>query len=126
MVPLRAEPLRARPRRGGVVKEKEIDLPPGYAQGIDRALRIMRAWVRAHPRAAPAFRLGPREVWIAAPLRALAHRVCKNEDAAGLVLELLVDEPGLTVAMFGIALQLASLPVERVSLGELGLEVGRA
>jgi hypothetical protein len=105
---------------------KADDLPPGYVQAIDRAFRVMRLWVRDNPTARPAFRLGPPELWIAAPLRALAGKVCQNEDAAILALECLAAEPGLTVAMFGIALQLAKLPVERVSLGELGLNVGSA
>ncbi|HTA20262.1 MAG TPA: hypothetical protein VK989_13280 [Polyangia bacterium] len=102
-------------------------LPAGYLDGIKRVLAIFHAHRQHHPTARPHFRLGPREIMIAAPLQSLAARVCKDADAVDLLLDVLIAVPECTVFMFGACLEIdAGFDVERVALGELGLTVAQS
>jgi hypothetical protein len=101
----------------------KVEVPPDYAAAVGRAVGVLRAYRRAHPMARPSFRLGQREILIAAELRTLAKRICKNDDAADVLLDILIAVPQCTVFMFGVALELdGAYPIERVPLRDLGIE----
>ena len=104
--------------------------PEGYVRDAE----IMFAIVQCRCAAAatmllgrPLFRLGPRDIAICAPLDVLGPRMAKN-DAARLLVREAVERTGgrATCMMLAMALEHAGVPVERVSLGELGLgDVGK-
>jgi hypothetical protein len=93
------------------------EIPPGYVRCVEHMAAAARAWLADHPGERPTFRFPPKGVMVAAPLDQGAPLVCTNEPAHALVafVELASASEG-TVFQLGIALELAGVDVERVTL----------
>ena len=101
--------------------------PPGYVAGIDRAERLTRAWLdRNRKGERPRLRMADSSIFVVAPLDAIAPRVAANARASQLIAYLLRLEPELTVFMLRVAAVRIGLPIETVSLSDLGFAVGQA
>lgn len=106
------------------------EFPPGYIAVIDGVVTAYLAWREQFPTAEPPrFALPPSEILLAASLDGpIGPRIAKNPSARELidlvctVASATGDMP--TVLMLDCALRLAGVSVERVSLAELGINLG--
>lgn len=79
----------------------------------------------------PRFAFPPAEIALIADLRDIGEQLARNDSARGLVAELVrwvVERTGEapTAMMLLMSLEVAEIPIERVALSELGLNVGIA
>jgi hypothetical protein len=105
-------------------------IPEEYVQTIDRTIALLRDWLALRPGFRPAFRLGPRHIMVVSPLEVLADALSVNADAREFCDVAIAAEAategggrGLTVFMFGVCLEMLRLPVERVSIEQLGIAI---
>lgn len=96
------------------------DPPEPYVKAVEAMANVIRAAIASGSR--PRLRMPPDEVWLVAPIAALADRLALN--AAAHVLLAQFGDSGQTVMMLRVALKLLGVQYETVTLGELGIEVG--
>ncbi len=101
--------------------------PEGYAKAAELTYRLLLAFRYQEPR----FAFPPKEIALIADLRDVAERLARNDSARAvlaLVIHHCVKETGQapTAMMLRICLEEAEIPIETVSLSDLGLSVGRA
>ncbi len=117
----------------GVRAVQTGETPPAYIAAIDGIVTAYLAWREQFPTAEPPrFTLPPREILLAASLDGpIGRRIAKNPSARELIdlVCMVASATGdmskmPTVMMLDIAMRLAGVSIERVSLAELGITVG--
>jgi len=110
------------------IRERAARLPPpGYVAGIERVERLARGWLdRNRKGERPRLRMADGSMFVIAPLGAIAGRIAANTRARDLLAYLLRMEPDLTVFMLRVAALRIGLPIETVSLSELGFDVPKS
>jgi len=106
--------------------------PKGYEETGQAMLAWLQKWLSEHGgQPYPHFALPPEEIALCASLDHVGDRLCRNDSARQLMQEFVVIGQMIggpnappTVLMLQAVLELASVPVERVSLTELGIDVG--
>lgn len=98
-----------------------------YERGCQITFNIVRDWTGERP----LFAFPPKEIALLADLGDVGQRLCRNEGARQLLAHLLKrcrERTGMapTAMMLRVVLEELKIPVEHVSLSELGLPVGRA
>jgi hypothetical protein len=105
-----------------------VNVPPSWELGAELTYQVVRRWKGEQPR----FAFPPKGVVLVADLRDVVGRpFARNQSARELlehVIKRCIEETGEspTVLMLEIVLERAGIPIERVSLSELGLKVGTA
>lgn len=109
-------------RRARKAKSKR-EFPPGYIRIVERLGADLGAWIKAG-REPPLFALPDKAIMLAASLEHVGARVVRN-DAAREFLAMAIaageKDGGTTVFQLGVALEVLGVPIERVTLSELGL-----
>ena len=114
-------------RDGKQIRDMEdSDAAAGYRKTIAMTTMVVRRYLEDFPGEPPRFVFGPEGVAVFAHVSSMARVICKNKGAKFIVMALMemsrefnVAEP--TYMMLLGALLHAGVPVERVSLADLGL-----
>lgn len=106
-------------------------MPPLYGETCDAMAFALRMWCHHFPNATPRFTLPDKDVALIGALDHACARIAKNQEATDIVrmvchaaVMLGGDRNMPTVMMLQAVLENAGVPIERVSLGELGLTQG--
>ncbi len=96
-----------------------------YKRAAELTYRLVRGWKGETLR----FAFPPKEIALIADLRDIGNRLARNDSArsmVALIIKRCVERHGEapTAMMLRVSLEMAGLPIETVSLSELGLPVG--
>jgi len=101
------------------------DISPGYVKMVETLGDVVVAWLAAgNP--VPQFAFPPKDYLFAGDLGHFGPRFARSDSARGLVKRILQVTNEGTVFGLDAALELVGVPVERVSLKELGIEIPSA
>jgi hypothetical protein len=102
---------------------KKTDIPPEYYRACSELVDAVVAWGK-RTGLMPRFRMPPEDVTVIVTLSGIVDRVALNDAARDLVAELnRRPVPEATLAMLEVALKVCGVPVERVALDELGIQL---
>lgn len=108
-------------------RAKRAPISESYEQTGQAMLAALKGWLAAH-KGVPRFVFPPKDVSLAGTLAQYGHRLARDYNARELVdlfCQVGIDVGGAvpTVLMLQAVLELAGVPVEHVSLEELGLSL---
>ena len=103
-------------------RAQRTEIPPAYVAAVKRLIARLQGHLDRGLK--PAFRLPPKDVYVIATIIDVAGAICANDDATSIVHDL--DNGENTIAMLDAACQMCGVPVERVSLEQLGLRIPAA
>jgi hypothetical protein len=112
-------------RRRAVATKAESAIPPGYYRACSELVDDVVAWM-VRTKQVPLFQMPPKDVHVIVPLSKIVDRIALNEHARALVEHVCQKRPFKnepTLMMMDVAMGVVGVPVERVSLEALGIDI---